>query len=132
MKLSATDSSTFMFLAKTKYIANVFSAYLGAIWPKPKVQVTSPNFNSVRPSVFTFESVGSSCDILEDALSRYQHIISAQFRRARKLVPATSPDNKWRRSPEYLGHLDSLKVDLKSACEKMPSLGMDESCEYQT
>lgn len=31
--------------------------------------------------------------------------------------------------PEYLGHLDSLKVDLKNACENMPYLGMDESCE---
>lgn len=60
-------------------------------------------------------------------------------------------DNKWRNIPEvnirprvvlrstcfyfqfyyqYVAQLDSLRVNLKSNCEKLPYLGMDESCAY--
>lgn len=56
-------------------------------------------------------------------------MITIQLRRVRGRVHASSYDNKWRKVPEYLGHLDSVKVDLRSPCEKMPYLGMDESCK---
>lgn len=36
-------------------------------------------------------------------------------------------DSKWRNS-NYNGHLDSIKINLKRPCEKMPYLNMDESC----
>jgi len=107
----------------------VVKATKGAIWPQPKTQVSSVNFNTVRPTIFNFNPVGNSCDILENALVRYKQIIAIQLRRVRTRMPITPFDNKWRNVPEYVGHLDSLKVDLKKTCEKMPYLGMDESYE---
>ena len=73
--------------------------------------------------------IGNSCDILDKAIVRYQHIISGQLRKVRARVTNVPFDNKWRNVPEFLGHLDSLKVDLKASCEKLPYLGMDESCK---
>jgi hypothetical protein len=87
------------------------------------------NFNTVRPTVFNFDSVGSTCDILKNALDRYKNLITIQLRRVRSRVTNTPFDNKWRNVPEYLGHLDSLKVDLKKNCENLPYLHMDESCK---
>jgi hypothetical protein len=103
----------------------------GAIWPQPKTQVSSNNFNTIRPTVFNFETVGNSCDILENALTRYKVLISIQLRRVRNRMTNVPHDNNWRKVPEYLGHLDSLKVDLTDECEKLPYLNMDESCKYQ-
>lgn len=87
------------------------------------------NFNTVRATVFSFESVGSTCEILENALIRYKHMITIQLRRVRRRIANSPLDNKWRIVPENIGQLNSLKVNLKSDCEKMPYLGMDESCK---
>lgn len=104
---------------------------VGAIWPKPKTQVSSVNFNTIRPTVFNFESVGSSCDILENALVRYKNLIDVQLRKVRTRG-SNVPLDKFRSVPEYKGQLNSLKIDLKTSCEKMPYLGMDESCELNS
>ncbi|CRK88449.1 CLUMA_CG002241, isoform A [Clunio marinus] len=105
----------------------VVKATKGAIWPHPKSQASSVNFNTIRPTVFNFDIVGSTCDILEKALERYKNIILIQLRKVRFRVTNTPLDNKWRNVPEYLGHIDSVKIDLKTKCEKNPYLGMDES-----
>lgn len=78
--------------------------------------------------MFSFETAGYSCDILQTALVRYKQIITVQMRKVRSRLNRNS-DGKWRSVSEYKGQLDKLKVDLKRACEKMPYLGMDESCE---
>lgn len=106
-----------------------FFASTGAIWPKPNTQTSSNDFMTIRPTSFNFISVGESCDILTSALSRYKHMITVQLRTIR-LRTSTPFNNKWKNVPEFLGEIDSLKVDLKSECEKMPYLGMDESCEF--
>lgn len=80
--------------------------------------------------MFQFDSVGKTCDILENALTRYKQMITIQLRRVRSRVDTAPFDKKWRSVPEYQGHLDSVKVDLRSQCDKMPYLGMDESCEF--
>lgn len=36
-------------------------------------------------------------------------------------------DTKWR-NLNYNGQLEIVKINLKGPCEKMPYLGMDESC----
>lgn len=82
----------------------------------------------MRPSTFNFVLAGYTCDILQNAIDRYKQIIVVQLRRVRYLDDSTY-SHKWRSVPEYYGHLDSLKVDLKKTCEKMPYLEMDESCK---
>jgi hexosaminidase len=101
----------------------------GAIWPKPKSQSSSANFNTLRPSEFTFESIGYSCDILQAALDRYRNIIVVHLRRVRNKIKSDHGNGGWRSMAEYNGRLESLKVNLKQTCEKMPHLEMDESCE---
>lgn len=118
------DREIFLF---NKLITHLF--FTGGVWPQPKTQVSSSNFNTVRPTVFSFESVGNSCDILDNALLRYKTIIAVQLRRFRSRITNTPFDKRWRLVPEYLGHLDSLKVDLKRKCDNLPYMGMDESCE---
>lgn len=78
--------------------------------------------------MFSFETIGYSCDILQTALVRYKQIITVHLRKVRGRLYRNS-DGKWRSVSEYNGHLDTLRVDLKRPCEKMPFLGMDESCE---
>lgn len=99
---------------------------LGAIWPKPTFQRSEVNFNTLRPSTFSFETTGYSCDILQLAIERYQKIITTQLRNVRRKVTLDF-DSKWRNS-NYNGQLDSIKINLMRPCEKMPYLKMDESC----
>lgn len=87
----------------------------------------SLNFNTLRPSIFNFLTVGYSCDILQNALVRYKQIIQVHLRKVRSRINREF-DNKWRSRTEYNGHLDVLKIDLKQTCEKAPYLEMDESC----
>ena len=101
---------------------------LGAIWPKPKTQVSGANFYSIRGN-FNFESVGNTCDILENALIRYKRLIFNQLRRSRNRASNFQVYKNLKSGPEYVGQLDVLKIDLRSKCEKMPYLGMDESCK---
>lgn len=133
MRLNRQLCTTFVCRAAIKTSFVVVIGYwlhlllLGAIWPQPKTQVSSDNFLTVHPTNFDFESAGFSCDLLKNALARYKHLITSQLRRAK--TRNAKHDDNWRRVSENAGNLDKLKVDLLSKCEKMPYLGMDESCE---
>lgn len=132
MRLNRQLCTTFVCRAaiKTSFVMVIgywLHLVLGAIWPQPKTQVSSDNFLTVHPTNFDFESAGFSCDLLKNALARYKHLITSQLRRAK--TRNAKHDDNWRRVSENAGNLDKLKVDLLSKCEKMPYLGMDESCE---
>lgn len=60
---------------------------------------------------------------------RYLRIITIQLRRERRRISISTYDSKWRSGGQWKGHLDTLKVDLRSKCEEKPYLGMDESCK---
>lgn len=90
--------------------------------------MNSLNFNTLRPSVFNFKTMGYTCDILESAIVRYKQIITVHLRKVRSRINRDT-DNKWRSSDYNNGHLDIFKVDLKKPCEKMPHQEMDESCK---
>jgi hypothetical protein len=62
---------------------------------------------------------------------RYKQIVTIQLMKVRSQNKVEF-DNKWKTSSNYDGHLDVLTVNLKMPCEKMPYLGMDESCRLKT
>lgn len=57
-----------------KYVATV-----GYPWPMPKVWTKSPSVYSIDGGEFTFRVVDNTCDILEEAIKRYQRIVD-QFK----------------------------------------------------
>lgn len=109
-----------------KYLQTLSHFFSGAIWPQPKSQSSKINFNTIRPNSFSFTSIGYSCDILQLAFARYEKIIAAQLKRIRSQV--TLDFNSSWRNENYYGQLNTVKVNLKGSCEKLPYLGMDESC----
>lgn len=52
-----------------------FVATVGHPWPLPKVWTKSDTVYSVDGGEFTFRIVDNTCDILEDALKRYERIV---------------------------------------------------------
>lgn len=109
----------------------------GAIWPKPKEQTTYTTFSVIRPSVFSFEPVNHTCDILTQAFVRYRKIIGTLTTRKLKARLSTVNDREgkknkksWRSDPQFEGNLEVVHVNLKNPCETKPYLGMDESCKY--
>lgn len=83
-------------------VNKMYLIFLGAIWPHPKTQVISKRFFTVRPSNFNFESIGQTCEILEQALERYGKIIGDQLRRYRHKSGGASESIKWRNTPNFL------------------------------
>lgn len=80
----------------------MYFKFLGAIWPHPKKQIISKRFFTVRSSNFYFETIGETCDILEQALERYGKIIGDQLRRYRYKSDGASESIKWRNTPNFL------------------------------
>ncbi|KAG8221826.1 hypothetical protein J437_LFUL003460 [Ladona fulva] len=96
----------------------------GQVWPKPLKRTESDNYLVVRASLFNFKVTGHDCDLLQEAFSRYYSILSTASRRR----PSRSGRNKpWRRDVNFVGFLESLKVELSSPCESRPHAGMSES-----
>ena len=98
----------------------------GQPWPLPqKYSVTKASY-SIDSKHFQFDATGQTCDILTNAFSRYKTIMFGPS------------DTKLRFHPRHLnrihrvyaGSISSLNVKVQMPCEKYPSLGMDESCEY--
>ncbi|CAL8089385.1 unnamed protein product [Orchesella dallaii] len=113
------------------------STYLptrGEPWPKPQhVTKYGQLFMVVRPPVFRFETVRNTCDLVEDALKRYYALINRRhstlqrFRNDKK----NDAEKPWKGTPNYVGYLDVLKIDLMTPCEAYPNENMDESYELK-
>ncbi|XP_071446906.1 beta-hexosaminidase subunit alpha-like [Hetaerina americana] len=95
----------------------------GQIWPKPLKRTEEDGYLVVRPSAFSFKINGHDCDLLQAAFTRYYGVmLTASRRRIR-----TSRNKSWRKDINFLGYLDSLKVELSTPCEDMPHAAMEES-----
>ena len=105
---------------------------LGQPWPKPANMTQTADVQALSMDTFQFVVTGNNCDLLRGALNRYFKII---FYTGRDGQDSTL---RFRPRPSYGANLlPSLSVNVKSACmdtadkRMMPSLDMDESCEFQ-
>nr|CAD7448180.1 unnamed protein product [Timema bartmani] len=106
-------------------------ATVGQVWPKPQHQVVYDGYLVVRPSTFTFQVKRKTCDILEDALSRYSQVVRDTASEGVTSTGAGSLKARWRKDKLFAGYLDSLTVDLIVDCEEYPYLNMDEHYELR-
>ncbi|KAL0278259.1 UNVERIFIED_CONTAM: hypothetical protein PYX00_000125 [Menopon gallinae] len=111
----------------------VVVATKGAVWPRPQQQKKFETFMMVRPNEFTFKVVNKDCEILQNALQRYQKIIENKIK-MRKMIRNDESDAKKRdlmTNNKFVGYLDTLKVNLLSKCEDLPYFNMDEKYELK-
>ena len=101
------------------------SQTLGQPWPMPQSYKSTEETQLLYKYNFQFNVVGQDCDDLRDAINRYFKIIfytqgdSFKFRTLRNRIEQQN-DNV----------LLGLDINLSKACDRYPSLNMDESCEY--
>lgn len=79
--------------------------------------------------LFHFQISGKTCDILQQAVVRYQNIlrtIDKQLRRAYRKV--STRISKKPKKTDYVP-LENLQVALLEDCESLPYLGMNEACK---
>ena len=102
---------------------------VGIPWPMPQVFTPSSRINRLSSKTFRFNAVSESCDILADAADRYFKII---FNGQQTLT--NYDDNMLRFRPKPFADNDELlqrlDINLRHACEKYPSLDMNEKCKY--
>ncbi|KAL1457101.1 hypothetical protein WDU94_001764 [Cyamophila willieti] len=91
---------------------------LGEVWPKPQSQEKKNEYVAMLDT-FSLKVVGKSCDILEDAVSRYSKIWKTNWRNLTKYDLVNT-------APNIVGKTTKLKIKLTSECEKYPHLAMDE------
>lgn len=77
-----------------------------------------------------------SCDILTEAIKRYQRIIKTALKRniyGKRRAHATQlvehPNPQFRDNPYFQGNLDEIAINLKNACEERPRPDMSEDCK---
>ncbi|KAJ8720344.1 hypothetical protein PYW07_012387 [Mythimna separata] len=101
----------------------------GEVWPKPQQQTKERTYFKLSPSVFKFTEKGKTCDILKNAIDRYNtvlrnthHIAWRHSKKVWKHVQARSVDT----NPDFKGTLEELQINLSRPCEAYPHLDMDE------
>uniref|UniRef100_A0A8D8GRC6 Beta-hexosaminidase subunit alpha n=1 Tax=Culex pipiens TaxID=7175 RepID=A0A8D8GRC6_CULPI len=111
----------------------VVKATKGEIWPKPKSQTTNAKFAMINRSAFQFQISNHTCDILEKAIERYQKLTLDVGNSARRSLFRSSRgrNDQGRKSPRSDGNfkktLEVMQLNLKTPCESLPYLSMDES-----
>ncbi|EDS44384.1 beta-hexosaminidase b [Culex quinquefasciatus] len=111
----------------------VVKATKGEIWPKPKSQTTNAKFAMINRSAFQFQISNHTCDILEKAIERYQKLTLDVGNSARRSLFRSSRgrNDQTRKSPRSDGNfkktLEMMQLNLKTPCESLPYLAMDES-----
>ncbi|XP_055295128.1 beta-hexosaminidase subunit beta-like [Sitodiplosis mosellana] len=113
----------------------VVKATIGEIWPKPFQQTSSDDFFIVRPSLLKFEIQSETCDILTEAIRRYQRIIKSLLKRGihsqrhahhgPNIVEHPNPE--FRNNSNLAGFLDEITINLKNPCEREPHPQMTET-----
>jgi len=77
---------------------------------------------------------GEVCDIVTEAIERYNRIILTEARIAR-LVTEGQPRTSVRDDPHFKGNLETLSIRLLKPCEEngehWPYLYMNESCKFK-
>lgn len=96
---------------------------VGEIWPRPQMIEKADTYMVLRPGTFNFSITGHSCDILEKALSRYLQIMF------KSSPPQNENKNRWSTDEGFAGYLDTVSINLMTACETSPHQDMDE--QYQ-
>uniref|UniRef100_U5ETX4 Beta-hexosaminidase n=1 Tax=Corethrella appendiculata TaxID=1370023 RepID=U5ETX4_9DIPT len=116
----------------------VVKATKGEIWPKPTTQVYGNTYSVIRPNNIKFQAVNTSCDLLEKAFDRYHKIINITANSQRRRLHtypmsenATRHTKRYRTDPAFDGYLEIVDVNLKSACDHLPYLGMDEAYDLE-
>ena len=89
----------------------------GSPWPMPHTYTVLTGMQFLDPSDFRFLSTGYSCDIIDEAFTRYFEII---FSRRKE-------QNTFH---QFTAQLTVLYVNLQNVCEKYPTMSMDESCKF--
>lgn len=76
-----------------------------------------------------FQSVGTTCTILNEALLRYRNLILFNSRRIKEIYFKVRTCYESSDS-NFLGYLTSFEIDLTGPCsdEELPSLEMIEEC----
>ncbi|KAJ3648007.1 hypothetical protein Zmor_019844 [Zophobas morio] len=103
----------------------------GEVWPKPQHQdALDDGFFTLLPSFFQFNSVGTTCTILNEALLRYRNLILFNSRRIKEIYFKVRTCYESSDS-NFLGYLTSFEIDLTGPCsdEELPSLEMIEEYE---
>jgi hexosaminidase len=106
----------------------------GEVWPKPQQQETSEDYLVLRPHTFSFKGPANiGCpNFLNDAFTRYWTIIATLPSQQGQLSEVRGRPQKkfWEADDNFIGYLDSLKVELIGACASeavRPDLGDDEN-----
>jgi len=111
------------YLTVCKY--NPYAAFIqgnrsspGSPWPQPVTMETASTALTLNPLTFKFTSRMTDCDIISNAISRYQDII--------KLDKHVNMD-------EGLSEMKRLQINVEDTkCPGYPQLQMKESCTYIT
>lgn len=89
----------------------------GSPWPTPETMKKSSTILTVNPETLTITANLASCDIIKNAMSRYENIIKMDTKKA-------DVDTN-------LVKMKSLSIDIKdNECSGYPQLNMNESCLY--
>ncbi|XP_043284734.1 beta-hexosaminidase subunit alpha-like [Venturia canescens] len=98
----------------------------GEVFPRVAIRSKSPDFLIVRPLAFQFNATGQSCDVLKDAMDRYQSILLNEARVALKTA-LPIPRTYVQQSPLLRGELVTMNINLRNPCEPYPHFQMNES-----
>lgn len=101
---------------------------VGEPWPLPQVISKSNYVQTLSKLTFDFEisPKGNDCNLLREAMNRcYENI----FRIPRSNVLKFHALGKSFNDLHSSDRLNSLELKLENACEKYPSLHMNESCK---
>lgn len=72
---------------------------------------------------FFFKVIGCTCEILQDALKRYNKML---FLKSKDYTPNVSHNLSMN---SIAGTMNTLNVHMINPCEDYPSLNMDEKCQ---
>ncbi|CAK9833841.1 Beta-hexosaminidase subunit beta [Anthophora retusa] len=101
----------------------------GEPWPQPNLRRVGNAYYLLRVSTFHFNVIGETCDIVTDAIERYEAIILREARLAKIYTQGHSRSS--RDNGTVKGTLNSLDIRFGEPCEKngnhWPHLQMKES-----
>ncbi|XP_014208071.1 beta-hexosaminidase subunit beta-like [Copidosoma floridanum] len=94
----------------------------GEPWPLPSSRLLFTDYYSLDAATFKFKVVQENCDVIEEAVKRYQNIIKHESHLAEKY--SKYADNS---VPVASRSVSALEIRLGQPCEQYPNLGSDES-----
>lgn len=100
----------------------------GGVWPKPVKYISYNSFLVLRPASFNFKVERYDCDIIQEAIRRYYHLIFINAN-TNQQTSNDRYDGSSRREDTFIGYLDVLQINLMAPCEIFPSDFMDERYE---